>query len=176
MNPVIKILPEKKLIGKRIKMTLADNKTPELWKSFMFRRKEISNNLTPELFSVQVYDKSLDFKNFNQDTIFEKWAAVEVADFDTISDKMETYILTGGLYAVFIHKGAANTGTKTFQYIFGTWLPGSDYSLDDRAHFEILGEKYKNDDPKSEEEIWIPIKPKDPKFLKCFQMAFLKYF
>ena len=73
---------------------------------------------------------------------------------------METYILPGGLYAVFLHKGAATTGPKTFQYIFGTWLPESDYSLDIRPHFEILGEKYKNDDPDSEEEIWIPIKPK----------------
>lgn len=67
MNPIIKIVPEKKLIGKRIKMTLADNKTFELWKSFMPRRKEIKNNLTTELVSRQVYDKSLDFKDFNQD-------------------------------------------------------------------------------------------------------------
>lgn len=160
MNPRIEILPEKKLIGKRIKMTFADNKTHELWKSFMPRRKEIKNNLTTELFSMQVYDKSFDFTNFNQDAIFEKWAAVEVADFDTIPEGMESYTLTGGLYAVFIHKGAASTGPTTFQYIFGTWLPGTDYTLDDRAHFEILGAKYKNDDPDSEEEIWIPIKAK----------------
>jgi AraC family transcriptional regulator len=39
-------------------------------------------------------------------------------------------------------------------------LPNSNYHLDDRPHFEILGEKYKNADPGSEEEIWIPIKAK----------------
>ena len=161
MDPVIKILPEKKLIGKRIKMRLADNKTHELWKSFMPRRKEIRNNLSTELFSMQVYDQSLDFKNFNQDTSFEKWAAIEVSDFDTIPDEMESFTLLGGLYAVFIHKGAASTGAKIFQYIFGTWLPSSEYSLDNRPHFEILGEKYKNDDPNSEEEVWIPMKPKE---------------
>jgi hypothetical protein len=27
-------------------------------------------------------------------------------------------------------------------------------------HFEVLGDKYKNNDPSSEEEVWIPIKPK----------------
>ena len=161
MNPIIKILPEKKLIGKRIKMSFAENKTYELWKSFMPRRKEIKNNLTTELFSMQVYDKSFDFRNFNQDATFEKWAAIEVASFDTIPDEMESYTLSGGLYAVFIHKGASSTGPKTFRYIFGTWLPDSDYSLDDRVHFEILGDKYKNDDPNSEEEVWIPIKPKE---------------
>jgi AraC family transcriptional regulator len=160
MNPVIKNLDEKKLIGKRIKMTFADNKTFELWKSFMPGRKEIRNNLTNELISMQVYDNSFDFSNFNQDIIFEKWAAIEVEDFGTIPAEMESYTLTGGLYAVFIHKGAASQGAKTFQYIFGTWLPGSDYLLDNRPHFEILGEKYKNEDPNSEEEVWIPIKPK----------------
>jgi AraC family transcriptional regulator len=41
---------------------------------------------------------------------------------------------------------------------FSTWLPDSEYRLDVRPHFEVLGEKYKNDDPESEEEIWIPIK------------------
>jgi len=32
--------------------------------------------------------------------------------------------------------------------------------LDDRPHFEVLGDKYKNADPDSEEEIWIPIRTK----------------
>ena len=161
MNPEIKILPEKRLIGKRINMTPAENKTPELWKGFMPRRKEISNNFTSELFSMQVYEEPFDFKNFNQDTRFEKWAAIEVSGFDNIPEGMETYVLKSGLYAVFLHKGAAETGPKTFQYIFGSWLPGSDFELDNRPHFEILGEKYKNNDPDSEEQIWIPIKKKE---------------
>ena len=160
MNPRLEILTEKKLIGKRINMTLADNKTFELWKNFMKRRNEIRNKLGSDLFSMQVYDKSFDFKNFNPNIVFEKWAAIEVLDFNIIPDEMQAYTLTAGLYAVFIHKGASKTGFKTFQYIFGTWLPGSDYALDNRPHFELLGEKYKNDDPDSEEEVWIPIKQK----------------
>jgi AraC family transcriptional regulator len=109
---------------------------------------------------MQIYDQSFDFKTFNKDASFEKWAAVEVSDFALIPDEMEPYILKGGLYAVFIHKGAASTGMKTFQYIFGIWLPASPYVLDNRPHFELLGEKYKNEDPASEEEVWIPVKPK----------------
>jgi AraC family transcriptional regulator len=156
----IEILPEKKLIGKRIEMTFANNKTFELWNGFMIRRKEIMNNLTSELFSMQIYNGPSYFENFNPETIFEKWAAVEVADFNSVPDGMETFSLKGGLYAVFIHKGAAAMGQKTFQYIYGTWLPSSDYLLDERPHFEILGKKYKNNDPDSEEEIWIPVKPR----------------
>jgi AraC family transcriptional regulator len=160
MEPRIESLAEKKLIGKRMKMTLSNNKTGELWKSFMQRRKEIKNNLTTDFYSMQVYDQSFDFQKFDPYIPFEKWAAVEVSNFDGIPHEMESLIVPGGLYAVFIHKGAAGTAPKTFKYIFGTWLPNSEYLLDNRPHFEILGEKYKNEEPDSEEEVWIPIKPR----------------
>lgn len=158
-DPVIKTLPEKKLIGKRLTMSLSVNKTAQLWQSFMPRRKEIKNNIGTALYSLQTYDPEY-FINFNPDNEFEKWAAIEVTDFDIVPYDMESFTLMGGLYAVFLHKGAASTGPRTFQYIFGTWLPQSEYALDNRPHFEILGDKYKNEDPDSEEEIWIPIKPK----------------
>lgn len=160
MEPRIEILTGKRLVGQRMSMTMADDKTPVLWKQFMSRRKEIPNKLTEELVSMQVYDQAFDFSNYNIHRAFEKWAAVEVSGFEAIPADFEKYILPSGLYAVFLHKGGASTGPKTFQYIFGAWLPGSDYLLDHRPHFEILGEKYKNDSPDSEEEIWIPIRPK----------------
>ena len=141
-----------------MKMSLSNNKTGELWRSFMPRRREIKNNLTSEMFSMQVYDRLINFTDLSQE--FEKWAAVEVTDFNTIPDDMESFELPGGLYAVFFYKGLS-TDTQIFRYIFGTWLPGSSYVLDGRPHFEILGEKYRNNDPNSEEEIWIPIMPKD---------------
>jgi AraC family transcriptional regulator len=158
MKPRIETLAEKKLVGKRMKMSLSNNKTGELWRSFIPRRREIQNNLSSEMFSMQVYDQSVELGNLNQE--FEKWAAVEVTDFDTIPDGMETFVLPGGLYAVFDYKGSS-ADISIFQYIFGTWLPSSNYLLDNRPHFEILGDKYKNEDPSSEEEIWIPIKPKN---------------
>ena len=70
------------------------------------------------------------------------------------------FTLKKGLYAVFIHKGTSAEFPKTFLYILGQWLPQSEYELDDRPHFEILGEKYKNNDPSSEEEVWVPIRKK----------------
>jgi AraC family transcriptional regulator len=160
MQSGIELLNEKKLIGKHMSMCLADNKTFELWKSFMPRRKEIKNSIGTNLFSIQVYDEQTDFNNFDLHTVFEKWAAVEVTYFDTVPTEMETYTLRSGLYAVFIHEGAAKTAAKTFQYIYGEWLPSSIYLPDNRPQFEILGEKYKNDDSESEEEVWIPIKLK----------------
>lgn len=155
IEPRIVTLSEKKLVGKRLTMTLANNKTPQLWQSFMPRRKEIQNSVSKDLYALRLYDDPLDVGDFTKE--FEKWAAVEVTNFDTIPDGMEAYTLQGGLYAVFDYKGL-NTDTRIFHYIFGTWLPNSDYSLDHRVHFEVLGEKYKNGDPDSEEEIWVPVR------------------
>jgi len=155
----IETISVKKLVGKRIIMSLSDNRTGELWYSFMSGKKDIKNNIGSDLYSIQVYEPFY-FNDFNPATKFEKWAAIEVTDFHSVPDEMETIILTGGLYAVFLHKGGPVTGPVTFQNIFGMWLPNSDYTLDNRPHFELLGKKYKNEDPLSEEEIWIPVRPK----------------
>ena len=160
MEPRIEILPEKKLVGKHATMSVTANTTSALWQSFMANKKEIKNIRSTDLFSLQIYDRYYDFKNLNPNATFEKWAAAEVTDFSEVPNTMESLILKEGLYAIFIHTGAATTGQKTFQYIFGSWLPASGYELDHRPHFELLGEKYKNNDPTSEEEIWVPIRKK----------------
>jgi AraC family transcriptional regulator len=153
----IETLRQKKLIGKKLKMSLTNNNTFALWQSFMPMRKQITNSLSTDLISMQVYSGLPDWTNFSQE--FDKWAAMEVSDFNHIPDGMEAFTLPDGLYAVFDYKGL-HTDEGIFRYIFGIWLPNSAYNLDDRPHFEILGEKYKNNDPGSEEEIWIPIKHK----------------
>lgn len=160
MQPRIEILAEKKLIGQRARMSFANNKTAVLWQSFMPRRKEIENCVGKALFSLEVYDSISFFADFNPLTEFDKWAAVEVANLGVIPTNMEALLLPGGLYAVFIHQGLANEGQKTYEYIFRDWLPNADFMLDDRPHFALMGEKYKNNDPNSEEEIWIPIQKK----------------
>lgn len=156
LTPRIETSGEKKLIGKRLTMSFANYRIGELWSGFTPRRKEISNNLTNDLISLVVYSPT-HFSDFKPTNEFERWASVEVSDFDQVPAGMETFVLSGGLYAVFDYKGL-HTDNSVFQYIFGEWLPNSGYVLDNRPHFEVLGDKYKNNDPASEEEIWIPVK------------------
>jgi len=154
----IETIAQKKLIGLTSEMSLSENSTPILWKGFMTKRKEITNTISDDLISMQVYDPDLDFSRFTPQTIFEKWAVTEVTDFDHIPEGMKTFVLPEGQYAVFLHKGLPSDFPKTAQYIYGQWLPKSGYTLDSRPHFEVLGAKYKNNDSDSEEEVWIPIK------------------
>jgi AraC family transcriptional regulator len=159
MEARIEIATEKKLIGKHITMSFIENKTYELWSSFMPRRNEIKNQIGSDLYSLEVFTPG-HFDEFDPNNHFEKWAAVEVADFNEIPAEMESLIIPAELYAVFVHKGDQSNAYKTYHSIFVEWLPNSKYTVDDRPHFAIMGEKYKKNDPDSEEEIWIPIKNK----------------
>lgn len=156
MKPRFETITTKKLVGVRGAMSLSHYTVGELWRVFMPRRKEVVNSVSTDLFSVAVYPSNY-FADVKPTLTFERWAAVEVSDFDHIPVNMEAFELSGGLYAIFRHIGV-NTDKSIYQYIYGTWLPATGYVLDERPHFEVLGNNYRNNDPLSEEEIWIPIK------------------
>jgi len=159
MKARIENLIEKKLIGQYIPMNFIENKTFELWSNFMPRKKEIKHVINSDLYSLEVFPVG-HFDNFDPKNTFQKWAAIEVLNFDEVPPQMETLIIPSGLYAVFTHKGPQSDAHKTYHSIFVEWLPNSAYTVDERPHFAVMSEKYKKEDPDSEEDIWIPIKNK----------------
>jgi AraC family transcriptional regulator len=159
MTPRIETLKEKKLIGMARSMSFSNNQTVELWQRFMPRRREIKHMVGIELYSAEKYKPGF-FDHFNPAAEFEKWAAVEVSDFDKVPEGMQTFIFPEGLYAVFTYHGTAAHAVQFYTKIFMEWMPLSGFVTDYRPHFAVMGEKYKKDSEDSEEEIWIPIKPK----------------
>ncbi|MDN3641389.1 GyrI-like domain-containing protein [Lutimonas halocynthiae] len=153
----IEKLEKKLLCGLSLKMSFTDNKTYELWSSFMPLRKKVTNAASTDLYSMQIYGEILDYNKLNPTSTFTKWAAVEVKDHSKIPEELFPYELNEGLYAVFIHKGTPQDFPKTFAYIFENWIPNSKYEVDYREHFELIPETYKPDDPNAKEEVWIPI-------------------
>lgn len=159
-EPRIVHLEERKLAGIRIQTSLAENRTAELWQRFRPRIKEIPGKKNSEFYSIQIFEKDLKFGQFTLQTRFEKWAAVEVNSFENLPEGLESFVIPSGRYAIFIHKGTPDMFQKTSQYIFGQWLPSSEYQLDNRPHFEIMDENYRPDDSNAEEEVWVPIRKK----------------
>jgi len=121
----------------------------------MPQKNEIQNAIGSNLFNVQINPENFDF---DPKTPFIKWAAVAVTNFEVIPKGMETLQIPEGLYAVFQYKGDQSNALAFFNAIYTEWLPSSNYLLDSRPQFEILGSKYKFNDSNSEEEIWIPVK------------------
>ena len=157
MNPQIKTFPTTKFIGKNLSFTYSDYRAFELWSSFMPRRKEVPNAIGTDLYNIQI--NPIGF-SFGLQEPFVKWAAVPVASFDFVPDGMETLEIPESWYAVFHYKGDQSNAPAFFNAIYTEWLPASNYELDHRPQFEILGAKYKTNDSNSEEEIWIPVKLK----------------
>ena len=151
----IEFLPGKILVGQKIQTSFANNQTALLWSGFMPKRKTIINPVSNDLYAVQIYPNGMPA---GPAELFVKWATLEVRTEEYVPEGMEVLRLPPGNYAVFLHKGSAATGPEAFRYIFTEWLPASGHTIDDRPHFEILGAAYKNDEPQSEEEIWIPVK------------------
>lgn len=159
IEPRIATVAETKFIGMRREMSFAKDQTAELWKAFMPRLTEVVNRQSNSLYSLQTCGKDFDS---GPNTPFEKWALAPVAEFTEVPEGMETFTLEPGKYAVFDYKGPAGS-PEIFRYIFEQWLPASGFLLDDRPHFEVLGEGYRNHGPDSEEEIWIPVRPSSEK-------------
>ncbi|MFM2269220.1 MAG: hypothetical protein RL757_2661 [Bacteroidota bacterium] len=160
MDVRIQQTADKKMVGKQMTMTLANPQTFKLWQSFMPHRRDVQQVVGTDLFSIKIFDSSQPFDFNNPEMTFQKWAAVEVSEFQNVPQNLETLVLKGGLYAVFAYTGDPSGAENAFRYIFETWLPNSDYVFDSRPQFEILGEKYKNNHPDSEEDIYIAIKNK----------------
>ncbi|MCB0738134.1 MAG: AraC family transcriptional regulator [Bacteroidetes bacterium] len=155
-EPDIRTTPEIRIIGLKLDMSLANNRVAELWQSFMPKRHLI-NTVSPEMmYSIAEYDEGY-FNAFNPTTSFTRWAGLAVSEHEPVPEGFNEIRLGAGKYAVFTHYGAGPTARQTFMHIHGNWMPKSGYGYDNRPFFELLGPKYKNNDPSSEEEIWVPI-------------------
>ncbi|MGB0895955.1 MAG: GyrI-like domain-containing protein [Flavobacteriaceae bacterium] len=158
LQPKIKISSDKQFVGMSKVMSLTNDTTGELFRTFMPRKKEIQNVKNDKVLDLRVYNESY-FLEFNPSSEFEKYVLVECHPITEIPNGMMVYNFIGGEYAVFEYKGLS-TDKRIYDYIFRKWLPQSKYTLDQRPHFEVLGPKTKLNDPNSEEEIWVPIKLK----------------
>lgn len=85
MTPRIESLVGMILIGMHLPMSLANNRTGDLWRSFMPRRREIANKVDSRFISLRVYGNFAGHL-FDLATPFVKWAAVLVKHLCGISE------------------------------------------------------------------------------------------
>lgn len=154
----IELIKDRKFVGQSKSMSLIDNFTFELWSSFRPKINQISHRMNNDFISLQEYGGVSYFSNFDLSNIFTKYALVEVHCF--VNDGFDHVTITDTLYAVFLHKGSSEDFPLTMNFILSEWLPTSSYRLVDAPHFEVLDNRYKKENPDSQEEIWVPIQLK----------------
>lgn len=161
MEPIIKNVEGFRVIGMSTKTTLKNNVIPQLWERFMPRHEEIKQRIKPEsFFEVCIAREGFSLDDFNEETEFEELAGVAVSETAEIPEGMKSADIPSGKYAVFTHKGPFMELSKTYDYIWGTWIPRSGMEVDMRSDFEQydMNRMFGPDHPESEVDIYIPLK------------------
>jgi len=140
--------PAFKFVGLQGSTTMEDapKNCPELWMKF--------HEVFPQIKSAdgKFYSPCWDSgpKEFNFMT------AMAVNDFDEVPKGMVSHETPAAKYAVFEHKGKAESIGKTWGWIFCEWPERSKIN-NELDSLEIYPADYKNDD-NSTCEIWVPLK------------------
>ena len=155
-SPQFRQVSKLKTAGIRGTTSLFNNSLPQLWEQFL--------SLDSDLF-VSGGERYCICETLN--TVYSEDGNVSfsvmlggaVKNLGSIPPGLDTKIISPGRYAVFTHRGALSSLLKTYQYIYGTWLPSSQEELDDREDFEVYRHQVLSPDaPDNEVEIFIPVK------------------
>jgi predicted transcriptional regulator YdeE/DNA-binding transcriptional MerR regulator len=96
----------------------------------------------------------------NDDGSFEYIAAVETTKADNLPDWAVVRMVPENTYAVFPHRGSLETLKDTYNYIYQTWRPQSDYTTLG-YDMEVYTDEFKDFSPDSVFYIYIPVKKKN---------------
>lgn len=160
MKPEIKTLEAFQVVGMKTLTSLKNNKLPQLWIQFLQRVPEIKHRIIPEIsVGLCMNDSNFDISTFTDDTEYESMTAVIVDSDRDIPNGMLSKQISGGKYAVFTHIGSLQTLSETYDFIWGKWLPNSEFEVDSRDDFEWYDQQFLGPEhPESKMFIYIPVK------------------
>lgn len=155
-SPQILIMEETKVAGIRGGAALSDNQIPALWERFLRQYKNM-DCFTGTGYSICETPEASYTED--GDLVFSVLAGGAVTDFNHLPQTLVKKTLAAGKYAVFTHQGTFANLQKTYQYIYGTWLPTAKEELDCREDFEVYEHEVSSfDNPENKIKIFIPIK------------------
>ena len=125
MTPRIITLPKKQIIGTRTQLMLDDNsfqQIPILWEQW--HKNQSSQLITSKVSENECFGICI----FDDKKSFDYMIGYEVSDINKIPRNMSSYVLESSTYGVFETIGPiVESVQKTWDYIYTSWLPSSDY-------------------------------------------------
>jgi AraC family transcriptional regulator len=161
VHPTIVELQDIKVAGLRGQTNLRNNRLPHLWKQFMKTVGNIPNRtLNGRGFGIcEACNEGNTIYSMNDEVLFSEVTAIEVDGFEGLLEPFVAKTIKGGRYAVFTHKGSLTSLSKTYDYIWGTWLLNSRETLDCREDLELYDKRFLGyDHPESQVDLYIPIR------------------
>ena len=148
---------EIKLVGVEGHFTETNShELPALWQQFMLRLGEIKSATGKVVYGLcEAHPGS---KNTEE---FSYTACIEVSDFEGMPHGMIAKTAPQSSYAVFTHRGLIEDVGETLKYIYGTWLPSSEYERGEHLELQVFDERFKPGSDDSEVDIYVPVKIKN---------------
>ena len=98
--------------------------------------------------------------------VFEYYAGVEVHGAFNRPPEMKTVSIPQNTYALFTHRGPITEIERTYDLIYGNWLPRSTYSPTMDLDIIVVDDRFKALSPNNEIDILIPIQAKKARTVK----------
>ena len=133
------------------KNNMADKLQP-LWDAFLPRLRDIPHRISDGCYGVVRQTAA------NSDEL-EYWAATPVAHTDVLSQGLVSLEVPASRYARFAHRGHPADLNMTVNYIYSSWLLGSDLRHTYGCDLEFWGREYQANSEKSVIYYSIPIAP-----------------
>lgn len=154
MEPEIITKPEIKALGVAKHYELDGLDYGQMWMPFAPYAALVRNRIGDYAFGIYEEHEERD-----DGVGFTYVCALEVENFDHVPEGMTTRVIPEQTYAVFKHDDEPPTIPQTMRYIWGSWLPKSNYDYAEQPDFELF--------PKADENgshrpihLWIPVAEK----------------
>lgn len=158
MQPTICERPEIKVVGISETYTDDDLDLNTLWSAFKPFAPQITNRVGTDAFGI--YESHIENENSFE---FAYICCVEVEDFNHIPEGMVARTLPKQLYACFEHRAQIESLPHSLKYIWGSWLPKSQYDYVELPDFELYPKNYGQNVIENCMSIHIPIQPRKTK-------------
>jgi len=152
MEPEIVTRRETRVVGIARQYNEEDLNIETLWSAFRPEVFQITNRVGRDAFGI--YEA---YHERDDSVAFSYICSVEVKDFDHVPDGMIARTIPARLYAVFRHQGPISYLPETLKYIWGSWLPKSDYEYLESPDFELYSPGTRPDDPDKVLFLYIPV-------------------
>ena len=155
MEPKIVTKPGFTIVGLRYFGKNENQEIPALWGKFDQRIKALGglpNNTGEATIGLCITPEDAPVEDG-----FEYVAGFPVSKVEDVPEGFVVRHVPEYTYAVFAHKGDLPSLSKTYEYIYETWLPQSGYKLAEKLDFEYYNEDFKDFAPDSVFYIHIPI-------------------
>ncbi len=156
MEPEIVTRPEIKTVGIAGQYNEDNLDYDTLWSAFRPFIPRVTHRVGTHFFGI--YEE---YQEGEEGVGFTYICAVEVDGFDDVPEGMTPRIIPEHLYAVFQHKGTVSFIPETLKYIWGSWLPKSNYDYVEKPDFELYPKKATPKDPPKLIYLYIPIREKE---------------